>query len=90
LDSVEGDISTALSEEIQRVRDSLQQAVLTLPPTDEQQPEVVEDEDGGLAWWVLALGVGLAALAGSGVTLAIMRMSGPRNGPPPPSWQPMH
>ena len=89
LESVEGDISTALSEELQRVRESLQQAVLTLPPTDGQQPEVVEDEDEGMAWWVLALGVGLAALAGSGLTLIIMRLSGPRNGPTPPTWQPM-
>ena len=90
LESVEGDISTALTEELQRVRDSIQQAVLTLPPTDVQQPEMVEEEDEGLTWWILALGVGLAALAGSGVTLAIMRLSGSRNGPPPPRWQPMH
>ena len=89
LESVEGDISTALSEELQRVRDSLQQAVIALPPTVVDEPEAVEDEDEGLAWWVLALGVGLATLAGSGVTLVIMRLSGSRNGPPPPTWQPM-
>ena len=90
LETVEGDISTALSEEVQRIRDTVQQAVMTLPPpTDAQQPEAVEDEDEGLPWWVLALGVGLATLAGSAVTLVIMRMSGSRGGPTPPTWQPM-
>jgi hypothetical protein len=82
-------VSSALSDELDKIAESLRQ-VSTAPKLIPEPPSVAEDpRNGGLAWWILPLGVGIAALAGSGVTLLVMQRSGSRNEPPsPPStWQ---
>ena len=82
-------VSSVLSDELDKVTESLRQISMAPKPIPEP-PNVVEDpQDGDLAWWILPLGVGIAALVGSGVTLLVMQRSGSRNEPPlPPStWQ---
>jgi len=91
-DDVQGmneSVTSALSAELDKVSESLRK-VNAAPALTTHSPSVSEDpREGEMAWWILPFGVGIAALAGSGTTLLVMRRSGSRDEPPSPPgpWQ---